>query len=55
MMASMGLVGAVMTALAWCYAGIARRLIKGQPIPGMQMSGRCTSAKRFHTEGFQKK
>ncbi|MDX6229982.1 MAG: hypothetical protein QOI76_3372 [Frankiales bacterium] len=38
-MASMGLVGAVMTALAWTYAGIARRLVKGQPIPGMLLIG----------------
>ena len=26
-----------------------------QPIPGMQMSGRCTSANRFQGDGFQKK
>ena len=38
-MAALGLVGAVMTALAWTYIGIARRLVKGQPIPGMLLIG----------------
>jgi hypothetical protein len=38
-MASMGLVGAVMTALAWTYIGIGRRLVKRQPIPGMLLIG----------------
>jgi hypothetical protein len=38
-MAVLGLVGAVMTALAWTYIGIGRRLVKGQPIPGMLLIG----------------
>lgn len=38
-MAALGLVGAVMTALAWTYIGIARRLVKRQPIPGMLLIG----------------
>jgi hypothetical protein len=38
-MAALGLVGAVMTALAWTYIGIGRRLVKGQPIPGMLLIG----------------
>ena len=32
-MAAMGLVGAAMTALAWTYVGIGRRLVKRQPVP----------------------
>ncbi len=38
-MAAMGLVGAVMTALAWTYIGIGRRLVKHEPIPGMLLIG----------------
>jgi hypothetical protein len=38
-MAAMGLVGAVVTALAWTYVGIGRRLVKRQPIPGMLLIG----------------
>ena len=38
-MAALGLVGAVMTALAWTYIGIGRRLVKRQPIPGMLLIG----------------
>jgi hypothetical protein len=38
-MSAMGMVGAVMTALAWTYIGIGRRLVKRQPIPGMLLIG----------------
>jgi hypothetical protein len=38
-MATLGLVGAVVIALAWTYIGIGRRLVKRQPIPGMLLIG----------------